>query len=615
MSFSQLSMSGHVLTLCSVASEVMNKDCQIQLEQTLTAKELSPYSAMSERTRTSSTGGGGGKTRPPRSKSRRSPYPQFSSTPGDTGEGSQDYQDKPFTDYMATAATSSDVVGVQTYHSMMYGHTSDSMDRYSALYSTPYPHPGVAMYRDAACVYSYPSASAAHQRYLDDRSPYRGYEERFYPARDPAAYPGYLSSNAAIQSAAVAATNSRLSQEAAAALSRELAAAAAAAAQVGESGWWGWWWWRWGARVHPVIRRLPVVRSVLALELAGQLVQRPTLRRALQQPLRVVGVRGGRVQQRGVREAAALGRRRPAERRAVSWRNKYEPLMDSHLTKEGVTYKSHEQQKQQQQQQGGSAGAIQALSPPLHHPQRPHHQHLHHQQQQQQQQQHVTQRESSVPHPVIMRRRSSTSTYTTATATATSDNRIVTNGNGGGGSVSGGGGGGSAGGTVTNGGVGTAGGGAGVGSSSTDYSNTSDNTAHRPRLQPQVPLGGDLCSTSANCSNSSSTNGSSCVVGALGGAMSSVTPVMPSAESYLGASMRLGMGVGMAMGMAGTTQDYSQCLKAACGYDNYPPTASMYQNAAALQAQRTYPVMPQAGYTSVIVDPQQYHLANGYAVH
>ncbi|XP_025098023.1 single-minded homolog 2-like [Pomacea canaliculata] len=481
-----------IVSVNYVLSEVMNKDCQIQLEQTLTAKELSPYSAMSERTRTSSTGGGGGKTRPPRSKSRRSPYPQFSSTPGDTGEGSQDYQDKPFTDYMATAATSSDVVGVQTYHSMMYGHTSDSMDRYSALYSTPYPHPGVAMYRDAACVYSYPSASAAHQRYLDDRSPYRGYEERFYPARDPAAYPGYLSSNAAIQSAAVAATNSRLSQEAAAALSRELAAAAAAAAQVGESGWWGWWWWRWGARVHPVIRRLPVVRSVLALELAGQLVQRPTLRRALQQPLRVVGVRGGRVQQRGVREAAALGRRRPAERRAVSWRNKYEPLMDSHLTKEGVTYKSHEQQKQQQQQQGGSAGAIQALSPPLHHPQRPHHQHLHHQQQQQQQQQHVTQRESSVPHPVIMRRRSSTSTYTTATATATSDNRIVTNGNGGGGSVSGGGGGGSAGGTVTNGGVGTAGGGAGVGSSSTDYSNTSDNTAHRPRLQPQVPLGGDL---------------------------------------------------------------------------------------------------------------------------
>lgn len=65
------------------------------------------------------------------------------------------------------------------------------------------------MYREAACVYSpYPVAASAHahQRYVDNRSPYRAYEERYYPARDPAAYPGYLSSDAAIQSAAHAST-------------------------------------------------------------------------------------------------------------------------------------------------------------------------------------------------------------------------------------------------------------------------------------------------------------------------------------------------------------------------------------------------------------------------
>lgn len=46
-----------------------------------------------------------------------------------------------------------------------------------------------------------------------------------------------------------------------------------------------------------------------------------------------------------------------------------------------------------------------------------------------------------------------------------------------------------------------------------------------------------------------------------------------------------------------------------CNYDAYKQ--SSYHG---LQASRTYPMVPQAGYTSVIVDAtQQYHLANGYA--
>ena len=47
-----------------------------------------------------------------------------------------------------------------------------------------------------------------------------------------------------------------------------------------------------------------------------------------------------------------------------------------------------------------------------------------------------------------------------------------------------------------------------------------------------------------------------------------------------------------------------------CNYDAYKQ--SSYHTS--LQTSRTYPMMPQAGYTSVIVDAtQQYHLANGYA--
>lgn len=61
-----------------------------------------------------------------------------------------------------------------------------------------------------------------------------------------------------------------------------------------------------------------------------------------------------------------------------------------------------------------------------------------------------------------------------------------------------------------------------------------------------------------------------------------------------------------------TEQDaYTTCLKAAtCGYDSYGQSA-LYQTGP-IQPQRPYPMMPQAGYTSVIVDAQQYQMANGY---
>ena len=200
----------------------------------MSPKELSPYSAMRNSSANTTTSGNsssnnnssssgatavnnlsssGGKSRVNRTKNRRSPYPQTASeTP---------VMDYPPPEYPLEKQTpvdtysSPDVPGVplQPYTNMMYPGTPESVgvDRLSALYTSPYSHAGMAMYRDPACGYS-PYQTVAH-RYLDNRSPYGSYEEpqRYYPARDPAAYPGYLSSNATIQSAAAAGTTSRLS--------------------------------------------------------------------------------------------------------------------------------------------------------------------------------------------------------------------------------------------------------------------------------------------------------------------------------------------------------------------------------------------------------------------
>lgn len=634
---------------CCFISEVMSKDCQIQIEQTLSSKDLSPYSGMSDRTRSTNSAAGGGKTRPSRTKARRSPYPQFGSG-SNTPDANQEYQEKPFADYMASSTTGSEVGAVQSYHSMMYGHTSENIDRYSALYSTPYPHPGVAMYRDAACVYSYPTtATTAHQRYLDDRSPYRGYEERFYPARDPAAYPGYLSSNAAIQSAAVAATNSRLCQEAIAAANRESSGSSGttgSSSQNSSSG------VLVGNPSYADFRSSSQCSRSSSRDntYSAQHYSAPYSNRSESSASEVDVCSSEEYEKQRQSGSQAGAQHRIADMPGSA--SKYEPLMESQVTQDDRTYKGHDQQS------GSSSGSLQRQH--LTHQQ---HTSQHHQQKQHSQQ--GVQRESSVPHPVIMRRRSSTSTFTTvsasATATSVTDNRVVTPGSGGGG-----------GGVLTNGVV--PGGGSG-GSGSTDYGGAGNSSAvtafnhktpsaagpgnlqaatelrststgssknsaglsavMKPSVLSSVSTGSSIINNNNNnTTDSSDSNG--CVMSGVGlssamGGVGCVTPIMPIADAYMGAndklhSMRLGMGTGMGMGMGmgmgvgmamgGSSQDYSQCLKAAaCGYDNYTSAASMYQNAATLQAQRAYPVVPQAGYTSVIVDPQQYHLTNGYAVH
>ncbi|XP_050390740.1 single-minded homolog 1 isoform X2 [Patella vulgata] len=174
-----------IVSVNYVLSDVQAKDLQIQLEQTLSSKEVSPFSSMHDRTKSN------GKVRQPRNKNRRSPYPQMPET---TEYTAPEYPERTL-EYPADVS-----VPMQGYPSMMYPHTAEGIDRYSALYAAaPYAHAGMSMYRDAAaaaCVYPY---QTAHQRYLDERNAYRSYEERYYPARDPANYPGYIPSQTALQ--------------------------------------------------------------------------------------------------------------------------------------------------------------------------------------------------------------------------------------------------------------------------------------------------------------------------------------------------------------------------------------------------------------------------------
>lgn len=58
-----------------------------------------------------------------------------------------------------------------------------------------------------------------------------------------------------------------------------------------------------------------------------------------------------------------------------------------------------------------------------------------------------------------------------------------------------------------------------------------------------------------------------------------------------------------------TQEIYSQCIRAACAYDSY---GSSFDQSAAANSPRPYPMVAQAGYTSVIVDAQQYNLTNGF---
>lgn len=55
---------------------------------------------------------------------------------------------------------------------------------------------------------------------------------------------------------------------------------------------------------------------------------------------------------------------------------------------------------------------------------------------------------------------------------------------------------------------------------------------------------------------------------------------------------------------------YSHCLRASCAYNSYNSTTEYCQNP--IPTQKHFPPVPQPGYASVIVDTQQYHLANGY---
>ncbi|CAH1799245.1 unnamed protein product [Owenia fusiformis] len=116
---------------------------------------------------------------------------------------------------------------------------------------------------------------------------------------------------------------------------------------------------------------------------------------------------------------------------------------------------------------------------------------------------------------------------------------------------------------------------------------SSVSTYHSPTRLKSIPDG----STNAPKSTSSPHSSQSCI--SLGG-------------SYLTAQKS----VDLRLTEKSVAQEaYASCLKSQCSYD-YSQSASYHPSN--LQTQRPYSMMAQPGYTSVIVDAHEYHIANGY---
>ncbi|XP_041351367.1 single-minded homolog 1-A-like [Gigantopelta aegis] len=463
-----------IVSVNYVLSDVEAKDYQIQLEQTL-SKDPSPYSQMADRSRS------GGKTRPSRTKSRRSPYPQLP----ETQEFANDYSER-----TAAYECVPDVTVPLQGYGMVYPH--EGIDRYSALYSAPYAHSGVSVYRDAAaCVYPY----QAHQRYIDDRNPYRGYEERYYPARDPSDYPGIMASQTALQAASRLAPNES---------SRESCQSAS----------------------QPYDYRSP-----------GQ-CSRSSSRDASFNAAHYNAPYSNRSESSASEVdvgSEEYEKRHPSSQSHRTDRQsaKYDSIMDANnqLAKEDA-YKPKDQTNGPLQTlykpQDQSNGPLQTLSP--------------------------AQREPAPVQQSVIIRRQPNHSY------SASDSRNTTVNSGG-------------------------------GEYNTGFIKAAQSTTATVQSDSKKTANSRTESSQSNIVNSSN---------------SAVAPHAASGDKLI--NMRL-----LQEKSLHAAQDYTQqCLKAAaaCSYDSYTP-ATMYQTAA-LQAQRQYPVMPQAGYTSVIVEPQQYHMANGY---
>ena len=126
-----------------------------------------------------------------------------------------------------------------------------------------------------------------------------------------------------------------------------------------------------------------------------------------------------------------------------------------------------------------------------------------------------------------------------------------------------------------------------TGSSTTKEPNTQQSVIMRRPSQHAASA--DMSSTNLSCRRASED--------LIKTHTSSATNVSPSAITRAGAL------ADMSGGLYGTGQ---------CTYDFYGKASTGYNSTALQTAQRGYPVMPQAGYTSVIVEPQHYQMANGY---
>ena len=434
---------------------------------------------MNERSRTSKSKSNKNKA------SRRSPYPHIAVNPEYNAAAASDFTERPY-EYGPEVP-----VHMQGYPGVMYSHAHEGMDaRYSALYHSAYSHPSV--YGDSSCVYPLP----AHQRYLEDRNPYRGsYDtEKYYPTpgREHTPYPGYLSSQSPQEttsstSRASTTTADRDSSYRHGDTTRGTGATSGGASydclHSGSS------CSRSSSRDPPYPTQHTQTHSTYTA---------PFSNRSESSASEVDVVN----EEYEKRHSAGIQLHGRTDRQNTG--TKFDSLVEAtkRLVKEEAFKNTTTSQDLVAKNPLQTSGTLAAATS-----------------------------KDSIPQSVIMRRQS------------------------------------------------------------TNYSN-SDSTPnyHSPtRLKPPADSTQKQLSNSANNGTSQSPSAAYCA---------SQTSAGTTAEKILD------------MRTSSQAVAYSSCVKNTCGYDTYNPTAAYHP--ASLQSQSRYPVMPQAGYTSVIVDAQQYHLANGY---
>ncbi|XP_074657294.1 single-minded homolog 2-like [Tubulanus polymorphus] len=168
-----------IVSVNYVLTDVQSSQLQLQLEQTMSKEESSPFTNIRDGSRLGKVRSGNRITK----TGRRSPYPHITAAPTEFSPPEYGTQDNRY---------DSPEVPMPLHAGVVYPNHEGITERYGALYHPAYSHPSIGVYGDNSCIYPY-TPTAAHGRYMDERNAYKQhtYDERYY-IRDGAPYTGLL---------------------------------------------------------------------------------------------------------------------------------------------------------------------------------------------------------------------------------------------------------------------------------------------------------------------------------------------------------------------------------------------------------------------------------------